>query len=468
MTDSEELRTLHLQDEAGRALDALIQADVAARSAIDRTLDAGLHGDAEVTLRDLSELAETRDRLADSLVDFAVLGGSTSALADARRQLEDSASSVGRSSIEAASSRGHRRSRESARARRERKAAEQDDLAHIGASLRETGLVRHDVSLYLGTGHDGSRVLAWNPVPPETAHVWLLGSLYEGIENAFLLDEDLQLERRASEWWFMRWSGEPRGEQEGFAWGVREQEWSLVERPMMLLGASAVAGFRDQPFWASLRPRQQRLASMLSASFAGVFVIRERRADTTIFESVVDGRRYEVHEHNTDIDYRSGQVALGRIIPFEHDRYLRSPGMAFVGHMDDSWSRRLARMVAEGEDEMAPPIRIEMALSVMLTRGKVPRAIPPASSRDEAEELVFALREVLEEHGLAECASIDDAPAGVRRSLESGADPREVEYGKYEVDQVLGEWMQALAQQALRRGGKPGRAKGRKRKGRKR
>ena len=467
MTDSQELRTLRLDSEAGRALGALIEAKTAADAIISHAVGATLHGDAEVPLPNVSDLAARRDRLTESLVGFAILGGSVSDLAEARRDLEETTASVADSSIEAGSPGGHPPAIESAHARRARQVSEQEDLAYVAASLRETGLERHDVSLHLGTERDGTRVLVWNPVPPETAHVWLLDSFYERIEQALLLDDDLQLERRASEWWFTRWSGEPRGQQERFAYGVREQEWSLVERPMMLLGTSVVGGFRDQPFHGMLRPRQQRLGSSLCTSFASVFVVRERTPDTTAFESLVDGRRYEVHEHNTDIDYAPGHMGFGRIIPFEGRRYLRSPGMLFVPQLDDSRSEDLARMVADGEDGMAPPIGIEMALSVLLGRGKVPRVTPPAASSRDAQELVTALREMMEEHGLAERASIEDAPAEVRESLETGADPHDVEYWRYDVHEVCGEWMQALAQQALKRGGQSGRVKARKRKGRK-
>jgi hypothetical protein len=160
---------------------------------------------------------------------------------------------------------------------------------------------------------------------------WLLESLYDHVEAAVLLDPMLDLERRTSAWWFERWTPAPARQRpdETFPRGVREQEWSLVERSTLRLEAPVVAGYSD-------------------GSFAGVFTVHDRRESEITLEDVAGGHRYLVHEHNGEIAYHPEYLALGRLIPFGPGRYLLLtrdgvPGVARSGAR--SRARQTARTV---------------------------------------------------------------------------------------------------------------------------
>lgn len=203
----------------------------------------------------------------------------------------------------------------------------EEAMGTAAEELRTAGLEWWDVSLYLGTDADADSddapTLVWFPVPPETAHVWLLGALYERVEESLLGEPLLLLERQAS-------------------------EWTLVERPALALDdVPVISAFCAQDFFARLPPRQQRLARALRRSRVGVFVVRERGEGETVLESVEDARRFRVHEHNPELDYGPGDFAAGRLIPWEAGRHLRSPGMViFPGDAPT------APLFAEGLDRM--------------------------------------------------------------------------------------------------------------------
>ena len=312
----------------------------------------------------------------------------------------------------------------------------------VGERLREEGLEQWNVSLHLAFDDDLVPQLAWTRIPSETAHVWLLGSLYDRVEASLGSEPLLLFERRASRWWFERWSTGWLTEENPFARGVREQEWSFVERPALALDdVPVIFSFCSQDFFEQVPPRQQKLARALRRSFVDVFAVRKRGEEETILDSLSDGRRYPVHEHNPEIEYRAGFLALGRLIPWDGGRYLRSPGMVIFQPANAEQGPLLAEGLAKAGDEISPTIAIEALLSTLGGDARVPRRIPPASSRALAEQVLLAMRTLLDEAGLVEHPPVDEAPEEIRAALSSKG---ETEYLRYEVDPVIAEWLQAL------------------------
>lgn len=174
-------------------------------------------------------------------------------------------------------------------------------------------------------------------------------------------------------------------------------------------------------------------------------------------------RRYRVHEHNSEVHYDAGFIAIGRLIPLGGGRWLRSPGMLIFS----SPGNVTARDLAEGFEKipaLAPALIAEGIIAGVAGRGRVPRDVPPADSPAEAKDLLHAVGEALDAHGLRRVLPKDEAPPELR------AADGEREFYVYEVDDDLAAWIEALGKLARRapsRGGRAGRrAKARKKKGR--
>ncbi len=318
--------------------------------------------------------------------------------------------------------------------------------AGAGALLREIGLEELDISAHLLFSAGEEPVLGWEPIPPETAHVWLLGSLYDRVEASIISAPPLlDLEREASRWWFERWTGPSRrsSEEERFARGVREQEWSLVERPTIALDAPVTTWFCATPQFHHEPPRQQRMARALRRSFASVFAVRSAEGLTSVLEDLVDGREYTVHEHNQPLAYRSGWLALGRLIPFDGRRYLRSPGMLLFLPQPGERGSALARGFAAASETLGPAIALEAIMTTIVSRVRVPRDLGPAPSRAEACEWRAELMDVMDQEGLREPVPVEQAPAELRRLAHGEAS----QFYAYAVDDVVGAWADALSRQ---------------------
>jgi len=149
-----------------------------------------------------------------------------------------------------------------------------------------------------------------------------------------------------------------------------------------------------------------------------------------------------VHEHNEEIAYVPGFIALGRLIPLDGGRWLRSPGMAFGSAPNDELAPALARAVRASTDTLGPALTIEAAIATMMsgTRATLPLAVKPARSAAEAKALSWELNEVLQEAGLAKRVAKKRAPAELRDvALAPGT-----QLFEFSVDAAVGEWMQAL------------------------
>jgi hypothetical protein len=407
-----------------RTLGAALASDRPVR-AVARALE-GAPGDAIQVLDAAVELNRSIRTAAHALARAAVLGAEAAPLTDARLALE---AAIG----------GHPTRRRGSRIPEE-----------AARTIREAGLETQDASLLLGTRQDGTQVIVWHPVAPETAHVWLLESLYEHVETAVLLDPLLDLERQASAWWFERWTPPRRRPEETFPRGVREQEWSLVERITLSLETPVMAAYSEYPVFDELPARQQAMARALAGSFAGVFTVRDRHGSEVILEGIAGGEHYPVHEHNEEIAYHPGDLALGRLIPFGPERHLRSPGMAFLALPDPTLAQAVGGRLERSADELGSAIAVEICISMLLGAKGLPRKVRAAASKTEARALLQELQETLEAAGLARHV----APARVSAELRRLGRGKEMRYYEYDLDDAVAQWFQALSEQAGRPGGK--------------
>ena len=121
------------------------------------------------------------------------------------------------------------------------------------------------------------------------------------------------LERGASAWWFSRWRGPRPMKGDEFASGVREQEFTLVDRSLCVTGDSPVERLVSEGLLRGIGPRQQHMAAQLIQSEVGVWTVESRTEDRAVFVSPLNGARYEVREHATiaDTGYGPGFVAWG-------------------------------------------------------------------------------------------------------------------------------------------------------------
>lgn len=299
-------------------------------------------------------------------------------------------------------------------------------LADAGQLFREIGLEHLDKDLMLGTRSGIGEVVIAHPVQPLSAHVWLEGRVLQRLEVITFTHPLLGLERLASSWWFTRLSA-ARFDRGDFNRAVREQEWSLLDRESLALDAPIVDVFIDDGHSDSLPPRQHRLLSALRHSFASAFVVVERGGNTAVFEEVVRGRRIEVYEHSTDVEYEVGWIGLGRVCAFDGPVHLRSPGMVFFPD-DSGLAKTLKEDLAEGRSALPAAVRVEAMLSALLGERELPRPLAPAGSPREAKTLVTELLEALEEEGLA-------------HEVGGGG---ELSFHRYQVDAAVSAWMQAL------------------------
>ena len=316
-----------------------------------------------------------------------------------------------------------------------------EDLGFATRALREQALDRHTAEMMVGTHQDGGHVLITHPVSLQQAHVWLLDALYEKAEAWMQADPLTAAERAASAWWFSRWRTDRPLAGDEFARGVREQEFSLVERPLVGEGLSPMRLLVEEELLGGVGPRQLHMARQLGSSVVGVWNVESRSGARTELASALDGQRYEVREHASEADnaYKKGFVLAGRLIPFGDGTWLRSPGAFLVSYGERSGqvARAMAEALEERRELMPPEPLLEATIhSLYGTRG-LPRVVPPAGSPDQAAEAARTLTLLLRATGIAR---------PVERSASRLPDLPGTEVLEYDVDVVLGEYMHALMQ----------------------
>lgn len=321
-----------------------------------------------------------------------------------------------------------------------------DVLGFASGALREQALEHHTAETMVATDRDGGRLLVTMPVSVEQAHVWLSGVLYEKVEAWVEEDALIYAERAASAWWLSRWRGSRPLAGDDFALGVREQEFSLVERPLRCLGVSPMEHLVAEDLLSGIGPRQQHMAAQLLQSQAGIWTVKAREDERAVLLDALDGTPYEVREHATrgDNAYGPGYVGLGRLIPFGDGTWLRSPGMFMMSFGDRSAA--LARDLAGGLVAQAEHMPVEGVLEAAAhtlagVRG-LPRAVPPAPTPDDAASLGREITLLLREAGIIRPADPQSAAA---IQLSGG---RAGEVVEFDVDLVLGEYLHAVFQQS--------------------
>jgi hypothetical protein len=270
----------------------------------------------------------------------------------------------------------------------------------LARALLGRALDRQPVSCALETADDGVHELVAFAVSPETAHVELLEFLIDRAEAVALeTDPLLATERDASAWEFSRWSVSPppgrHPADADFARHVREQEYSLADRSTMALGTSVIGGFAEDDVFSGLYPGQRRMAEALVASFVDIFECIAVTGNRATLRSLRSDRTYVVHEHLEPVEYKVGWVAAGRLIPFEGDLYLRSPGMVFARADALDAARSAADLVDTLEDALPPALALEAFISSVMLGVEVPRVMKPMRSRADAREQLDSLRFLL-------------------------------------------------------------------------
>ena len=320
--------------------------------------------------------------------------------------------------------------------------------------VREVGLEEFDVSCDLATSDDGTPELFASSVSPESAHVALLEYVFvraETIVDSF--DPLLAAERDASQWEFSQWSVSPppgRGSVEvmEFAGSVREQEYSLAERRTVTLGTSVMDELAQNEGFAELCPRQHRMSAAFATSFVDVFECVGLEATRGTFRSMRNGRTFAVHEHRESITYAPGWIAMGRLLPFDGDLHLRSPGMLFL-EPDDRTDMTSAVEAFADARATSPALALEAFISADVFGIPVPRSVKPARSKVEARAMLAMIGDMLDD---AELERVRDDEPRVRDEIYYTpglhADSGAAGDGGIQLDATLQTFMAALEEQA--------------------
>jgi hypothetical protein len=255
-----------------------------------------------------------------------------------------------------------------------------------------------------------------------------------------------------------------------FTRNVREQEWSLVERETVTFDMPVMEALVHDERFAEIPARQQRLARALLASILDIFSVETVEQSHMTLRSVRGGRAHHVHEHNEEAHMEPGYFVIGRLIPFENDLWLRSPGTISYAPRGVDEATVLADALTRMTSAMPLPIAIEALISTLVLGGKPPASPKPASSPAAAREVAQFMTDALDKLGLREEVTAEELPDDMAARLpRPGSDIR---YFDIAVDEALAEWIAALSAQAERgagpaagakeRGGKKGKKKRRR------
>ena len=327
-------------------------------------------------------------------------------------------------------------------------------LADVAEIVREMGLEHHDLDCILGTREDGTETIAAVPVAPPAAHVYLMGRLFERADQFMGSDHALSMERSASAWYFARWSSGSIETDEAtteFPRMVREQEWSLVSRDTLGLAEPVIASFVDDGDLTGedddsiyLPPRQRHLAAALLRSTVGIFEVIDVGGRIMTLRDLSTEAVYRVYEHNEDMAPVAGLLLLGRIIPFDDDVWVRSPGAVVLAPADDTDLGALASMLEQLSEELPTPIALEGLISTIVYGAEVPVAIRPAATIVEAQAALVEVGEVLVDLGLLE----DDLPGDGPPDALAEVDMAALDAVGLGIDEPMAEWIGALMEQA--------------------
>ena len=309
-------------------------------------------------------------------------------------------------------------------------------LPLCSSALREQALEHHGSELLLARREGAMVAVTW-PASVAQAHVWLLGALYERVEGWIEESGAPALEREASRWYFERWrSARPqRGDE--FARGVREQEFSLADREIIMLGETAMEHAVANGLLGDAGPKQRRMAAALPGSRCGAWEVVGRSGAWTQLRHPLGGEPLRMAEHAPEIPYGAGDGLIGRLIPFGDGTWLRSPGAALMPGMPRGLARKMAEGFEQASHELPVAVMVEGMLQTAFGVRGLPRDVRPRASPDEAAKILRELREAMTAAGVAERVAREDAPPEL-------ADLPETEIYRYPVDEVLNDYVAAL------------------------
>ena len=414
-----------LLDELGlQALRTLEGALAALRSRLPLAVRQGLPPDLvaqdEPATRALARLTR---RLAAALVEDTVRGGSGDSL---RPAVADLGAALDATDVTLAEARPHLPSARAA----------------LGELVREVALDELGADITFDATPAGSWGGVWTVLPPRAVDAALVQRVLWRLYAWVARDPLAELELRAGAWGFAGFGG-PRDEgvpAEVAARTTRELEWQLLDRKPLALGRTAAEAFLARTRRGDTVPRQRALVRALARSFAGLFSVRRRHGEDVELERLDGGGRYRMIEYNDRMEYDLGDLAVGRLIPMEGARYLRSPGLAIWRPRDAGAARQLAEraeaFIAQG---MAPALAAEASLRTFFGAKVVPHYGPAAATAAEARALLDTLWQRVRAAGIGEVL----APEETGRRLPEGLEARRVPG-----DAVLFMWVQALKREA--------------------
>jgi len=359
----------------------------------------------------------------------------------------------------------------SRRLSREEREAVLDEAALL---LQEIALEEFDTYCDINVRRDGTPELYTYPLSPEGAHVSLLEFLFNRAEAvADNADPLLTIERDASAWEFECWSVAPPAgttslEVASFSRSVREQEYSLAERPTVALGVSVMEQLAVDDGFAELFPRQHHLARSLTASLVGVFECVALDGARATLRSALDGQTYEVFEHMIPVTYAVGWLCLGRLLPFDGTLCLRSPGMIFVKPNGPTLALDAVRALERYDEVLPPALTLEAVIASVVFGLTVPRPTKPMRSRADARVALETMTEMLASAEPApgfvgdvtardaSSSAAEDSPRVPSYYVPGANKPAEPESG-VRLDATLDAFLAALSEQANAGGAPAGR-----------
>jgi hypothetical protein len=131
----------------------------------------------------------------------------------------------------------------------------------LGDLLRETALELHDLDLVYGVNEAGEHVFTWREESQDTVEMMLVEGLMLKMELMLHSQSRTGFEHVAGAWWYdllaLEWAND--AEAELFRWRMRA--WTLADRVVPSLGATAAQALPHHELWSALSARQRSLVS---------------------------------------------------------------------------------------------------------------------------------------------------------------------------------------------------------------
>jgi hypothetical protein len=285
-------------------------------------------------------------------------------------------------------------------------------------------------------------VLRWKRLTPEATQLGLLPHVLHGLHDHAQESPLIALEVTASEWWFKRWCAKKESDDERReARKIRQREWSLIDRKSFALDYTVLEMCHETRFLGIFSPKARRMAESARRSRLGVFVARERSGADVMLEDVGEHERMMLRDHDPARPTEPGTLILGRLYPWDDERYLRSPG-AFV--LEGKSVPPPEKFVEWAGILLRERVPLAVALESVVTsirdrKFAAPRDVAPAGSREEARKTLDALRAAMERTGMFTNPDSDGA-----LWLESTGEKAHWTIFGWEADLAMANWVEDL------------------------